>query len=111
MDTMELSSTALSGEEEVVCYSCQEYKTDVLGHSPRRACACRGSDAGYVHLFFLAKYATDKSRQEQYLDEFKRPWESCLVCKQNHRGEFAINIANEFSSFVQRDIHAMQYCK
>ena len=34
MDAMELSATALSGKEEVVCYSCQECGTDVLGHLP-----------------------------------------------------------------------------
>ena len=74
MDTMELSSTALSGEEEVVCYSCQECGADVLCHLPQNACTCLGFDAGYVHLFCLAKYAADKSRQEQYLDEFERLW-------------------------------------
>ena len=86
MDKMELSSTALSGEEEVVCYSCQECGADVLRHLPRRAVACRGSNAGYVHLFCLAKYATDKSRREQYLDEFERLWELCLVCEQKPPG-------------------------
>ena len=97
---MELSEIALSGKEEVVCYSCQECRMDVLGHLPRRTCACWGSDAGYVHLFFLAKYATDKSRREQSLGEFIRPWEYCSVCKQKHWGEFAVDIATEFSSFV-----------
>ena len=100
---MELSATALSGEEEVVCYSCQECGTDVLGHLPRSACTCRGSNAGYVHLFCLAKYATDKSWREQCLDEFKRPWEYCSVCKQKFRGEFAVAIAAEFSAFVLRE--------
>ena len=97
---MGLSANASSGEEEVVCYSCQECGTDVLGHLPRRACLCWGSDAGYVHLFCLAKYATYKSRRKQSLDEFTRPWEYCPVCKQKHQAEFAVDIATELSSFV-----------
>ena len=99
MDAMELSATALSGKEEVVGYSCQECGTDVLGHLPRRVCACRGSNAGYVHLFCIAKYATDKSGHEQCWDVFKRPWEYCSVCEQKLRGEFVVAISTEFSSF------------
>ena len=93
MDTMELSATALSGKDKVVCYSCQECGLDVSGHLPRRACACQGSDAGYVHLFCHANFASDKSSREQCLDEFKRLWEYCPMCKQKHRGEFAVAIA------------------
>ena len=65
---MELSPTASSGKDKVVCYSFQECGPDVTGHFPGRACACRGSDAGYVHLSCLANYASDKSRREQCLD-------------------------------------------
>jgi len=103
MGTMELSATALSGEDKVVCYSFQKCGPDVSGHLPRRACACRGPDAGYVHLFCLDNYASDKSRREQCLDEFKRTWEYCPVCKQKHQGEFAVAIAIEFSAFVRRE--------
>ena len=100
---MELSATALSGEAEVVCYSCQEGGPDASGHLPGRSCACRGSDAGYVHLSCLANYASEKSRHEQFLGDFKKPWEYCPVCEQKHRGEFAVALATEFSAFVRRE--------
>ena len=100
MDAMDLSATAFSGKEEVVCYSFQECGTAVLGPLPRRVCACRGSNAGYVHLFCIAKYATDKSGREQCLDEFKMPWEYCSICVQKFRGEFAVAIATEFALFI-----------
>jgi len=100
---MELSATALSGEAEVVCYSCQEGGPDASGHMPGRSCACRGSDAGYVHLSCLANYASEKSRHEQCLEGFKKPWEYCPVCEQKHRGEFAVALATEFSAFVRRE--------
>ena len=100
---MELSATALSGEAKVVCYSCQECVPDVTGHLPGRACACRGFNAGYVHLSCLANYASDKSRREQCLEEFKRPWEYCPVCEQKLWGEFAVAIAAESSAFVRRE--------
>ncbi len=87
---MELSATALTGEAEVVCYSCQECAPEVSGHLPGRTCACWGSDVGYVHLSCLANYALDKSWHEQCLEEFKRPWEYCHKCEQKHRGEFAV---------------------
>ena len=99
---MELSATASSGEAKVVCYNCQECGPDVTGHFPGRACACWGSNAGYVHLTCFANYASEKSRREHCLEEFKRPWEYCPVCKQKHQGEFAVAIATEFSTFVCR---------
>ena len=103
IDRMELSATALSSEAEVVCYSCQEGGPDGSGHLPGRSCACRGSDAGYVHLSCLANYASEKSRHEQCLEDFKKPWEYCPVCEQKHRGEFAVALATEFSAFVRRE--------
>jgi hypothetical protein len=100
---MELSATTLSSKAEVVCYSCQECGPDASGHLPGRSCACRGSDAGYVHLSCLANYASEKSRQEQVVQDFNRPWEYCPVCEQKHRGEFAVALATEFSAFVRRE--------
>jgi len=100
---MELSATTLSSEAEVVCYSCQECGPDASGHLPGRSCACRGSDAGYVHLSCLANYASEKSRHEQSLQDFNRSWEYCPVCEQKHRGEFAVALATEFSAFVRRE--------
>jgi len=101
---MELSATgALSREAEVVCYSCQECGPDASGRLPGRSCACRGSDAGYAHLSCLANYASEKSRHEECVQDFNRPWEYCPVCEQKHRGEFAVALATEFSAFVRRE--------
>jgi hypothetical protein len=56
----------------------------------RRDCACRGTDAGFVHLACLTDYAETKSEQaldmnEFVTDEFGIPWFSCPSCHQDIR--------------------------
>ena len=50
------------GDEESVCYLCLDGDLDDDGRPLRRDCACRGTDAGFVHLSCLANYAETKSK-------------------------------------------------
>ena len=53
-----------SGDDgDAVCYLCLDGGVDDAGQSLQRDCACRGSDAGFVHLACLASYAIAKSMQ------------------------------------------------
>ena len=47
--------------------------------------ACRGTDAGFVHLSCLAEYAAAKSEQKSDMNEFIKPWESCPGCHQSYQ--------------------------
>jgi hypothetical protein len=42
------------GDGEFVCYLCLDGDLDDDGQPLRRDCACRGTDAGFVHLSCLA---------------------------------------------------------
>jgi hypothetical protein len=44
-------------DEVVVCYLCLDGDLDETGQPLRRDCACRGTDAGFVHLSCLTNYA------------------------------------------------------
>ena len=90
-----------TNNEETVCYLCLDGDVDEAGHPLRRDCACRGSDAGFVHLSCLAKYAATKCQQTCDVDEFRDPWDRCPSCHQYYQNELAIDIANKFLSFVQ----------
>jgi hypothetical protein len=68
----------------------------------RRDCACRGTDAGFVHLACLAGFAETKSRQASDTDEFIKPWVDCPSCHQEYQNELRIDIASKFVSFVRR---------
>ena len=68
----------------------------------RRDCACRGTDAGFVHLSCLTKYAAVKSEQARDMKELREPWKFCLNCNQQYQNDFGIDIATEFVSFVKR---------
>ena len=87
------------GDGEVVCYLCLDTGSEPL----RRDCACRGTDAGFVHLSCLAKYASSKSERLDGCDayEFTNPWTACLNCHQSYQNELRIDIANEFVLFVR----------
>ena len=87
------------GEEEPVCYLCLDGGAD---EPLRRDCACRGSDAGFVHLSCLAEYAETKSMQAIGMNEFRKPWKECPGCHQCYQNKLGINIATEFVSFVRR---------
>jgi hypothetical protein len=76
---------------------------DVGEESLRRDCACRGSDAGFVHLSCLTKYAETKSIQvSEKMNKFREPWAFCPGCHQYYQNELAVDIATEFVSFVRR---------
>ena len=86
-------------DEEAVCYLCLDGGAD---EPLRRDCACRGTDAGFVHLSCLAKYAATKSVQTSDLNEFIEPWQICPGCHQEYQNELAIYIASKFVPFVRR---------
>jgi hypothetical protein len=88
-----------TNNEETVCYLCLD---GGIGQPLRRDCACRGTDAGFVHLTCLAGYAEIKCVQASEMNEFREPWERCPNCHQDYQGELAIDIANKFVSFVRR---------
>jgi hypothetical protein len=57
------STSMASEDEEAVCYLCLDGGLDEAGQTLRRDCACRGTDAGFVHLSCLTGYAESKSKQ------------------------------------------------
>jgi hypothetical protein len=90
-------------DEEAVCYLCLDGEVDEADRQPlRRDCACRGTDAGFVHLSCLTKYAATKSVQARDMNEFVKPWETCPGCHQDYQNELGIDITSEFVSFVRR---------
>jgi hypothetical protein len=90
------------GDEESVCYLCLGGDLDDDGQPLRRDCACRGTDAGFVHLACLTNYAATKSVQANEMHEFVNPWRECPGCHQYYQNELAVDIASEFVSFVRR---------
>jgi len=88
--------------EETVCYFCLDGDLDDDGQLLRRDCACRGTDAGFVHLSCLTKYAATKSKQANGMIEFRKPWRLCPGCHQEYQNELAVDIASEFVSFVRQ---------
>jgi len=85
-----------------VCYLCLDADADDDGQPLRRDCACRGTDAGFVHLSCLAEYAEIKSMRASDMNEFVNPWLVCPGCHQYYQNELRLDIATEFVSFVQR---------
>jgi hypothetical protein len=57
---------------------CLDGGDDEDGQPLRRDCACRGTDAGFVHLSCLTNYAETKSKQalvmNEFVTEFVKPW-------------------------------------
>ena len=89
-------------DPEVVCYLCLDGGLDDADEPLRRDCACRGTEAGFVHLSCLAKYAASKSKQARDTNAFRDPWIVCPGCHQYYQNELAVDIANEFVPFVRR---------
>jgi hypothetical protein len=96
------SSSLASVDGEAVCYLCLDGGVDEANQPLRRDCACRGTDAGYVHLSCLAGYAATKSKQTTEMNDFVLPWYSCPSCHQEYQNELAVDIASKFVSFVRR---------
>jgi hypothetical protein len=85
-----------------VCYLCLDGGDDETNQPLRRDCACRGTDAGFVHLQCLTNYAKTKSKQTNEMNEFREPWMICPGCHQEYQNELRIDIASNFVSFVRR---------
>ena len=104
------SSLASDDDGVAVCYLCLGGGVDDNAGQPlRRDCACRGTDAGFVHLSCLTHYAETKSKQSLDMNQFRNPWLLCPSCHQEYQNEFAVDIATKFVSFVRgqypRDTH------
>jgi hypothetical protein len=89
--------------EEAVCYLCLDGEVDKSGEPLRRDCACRGTDAGFVHLACLTGFAATKSKgwDGRLMKDFREPWITCPSCHQYYQNELAVDIANKFVSFVR----------
>jgi hypothetical protein len=89
--------------EVAVCYLCLDGGLDDADQPLRRDCACRGTDAGFVHLACLTKYAESKSTPAcRDMIEFVNPWVACPHCHQEYQNELRIDIATKFISSVRR---------
>jgi hypothetical protein len=98
-----MASSSLAGgigNEESVCYLCLDGDLDDDGRLLRRDCACRGTDAGFVHLSCLAKNQS-KGWDGRDMNEFIKPWETCPGCHQYYQNELAVDIATKFVLFVR----------
>ena len=94
-------SSPVNEEQDAICYICHETGADE-DDQLWRDCACRGTDAGFVHLSCLTKYASSKSKQARGMNQFRDPWKVCPSCHQYYQNELAIDIATDFVSFVRR---------
>jgi hypothetical protein len=92
----------MDGETEAVCYLCLDGGLDETGQPLRRDCACRGTDAGFVHIACLTNYAETKSKQARDAIEFSDPWRECPSCHQYYQNELAVDVASKFVSFVRK---------
>ena len=106
---VDMSSLQADGVAE--CYLCFGGDDVVTGQPLRRDCACRGTDAGFVHLSCLVVFAATISKAWDGRDmyEFTKPWRVCPGCHQEYQNEFAVDIASAFVTFDRsqypRDTH------
>ena len=87
INEVDASSLLASDDDGVaVCYLCLDGGLDDANQPLRRDCACRGTDAGFVHLSCLTEFAETKSKQTRGMnldmDEFIAPWQCCPSCDQ-----------------------------
>jgi len=99
-DEVDASSSLASSDDDwvAVCYLCLDTGAD---EPLRRDCACRGTDAGFIHLFCLAEFASSKSMHTSDMNEFIEPWQVCPGCHQDYQNELAVDIATKFVPFVR----------
>ena len=103
INEVDASSLLASDDDGVaVCYLCLDGGLDDANQPLRRDCACRGTDAGFVHLACLAGYAETKSKQARDTNEFMDPWRECPHCHQDYQNKLGIDKATQFVSFVRR---------
>ena len=91
------------------CWICKEDEVE-KSERLRRDCSCRGTDAGFVHLSCLVRYAKKKNIEWDRRDpddrrilDFVRPWKVCPNCHQFYENTLEADIANEFVSFIERE--------
>ena len=78
-ETLHASSSLASGDEDgAACYLCLDGGLDEADQQVRRDCACRGTDAGFVHLSCLTNYAAAKSEQSLDMIGFAMPWHTSV---------------------------------
>ena len=100
----EAGPSAAAGDDEAdMCWLCHEDGPDESGQPLRRDCSCRGG-SGWAHLSCIVGYAKQKTEQwniRDGMDKFPEPWHVCPGCKQDYQNELAVELANEFVSFVK----------
>jgi hypothetical protein len=99
-DGVATSSLASGDDDGAVCYLCLDGGADEADQPLRRDCACRGTDAGFVHLSCLTNYAETKSKQSLDMNQFRDVWANCPSCHQEYQNKLSIDIATNFVSFV-----------
>jgi len=92
-------------DDAPVCYICLDNGPDELGQPIRRDCSCRGSDCGFAHISCLIKYAQQKTEiwDGYSIGDLSEPWVMCPCCLQPYQNELAVDLANEFVSYVVRE--------
>ena len=111
MTSNEVDMSSLQADGVAECYLCLGGDDVDTGQPLRRDCACRGTDAGFVHLSCLVVFAATISKAWDGRDmyEFTKPWRVCPGCHQEYQNEFAVDIASAFVTFNRsqypRDTH------
>jgi hypothetical protein len=90
------------------CYVCLD-ELDESNKPTVRNCSCRGDAAGFAHLSCIIKYAEGKSTEalnSSAENKFTEPWIICPNCHQFYCGKLALDLANAFVEFVEREYPA-----
>jgi len=91
------------------CYICWENESDDDGPLVRD-CACRGEDAGFIHLSCLVASAENESKNSLgNKNKFIEPWVKCRSCLQFYQNELSVVMANKFVSFVEGHPHDLKF--
>jgi E3 ubiquitin-protein ligase DOA10 len=94
-------------EQDAICLICHGTGADEADQQLRRDCACRGTDAGFVHLACLAEFAESKSKQTRVMTEFVNPWVACPSCHQDYQNELPVDIATKLYHSSEGSIHVI----
>ena len=79
--------------KDATCYICLEGEDD--GEKLMRGCACRGDNAGFVHLECLKEYAT--SNEDSVDDEsVTNSYGVCINCRQPFNGALRLHMRRSF---------------
>ena len=101
MEIPNLTSLTLA-PQDAACWICLGEGNDTDGQL-RRACSCRGESAGFAHFSCLVDYAWQKCKAvpDHRTGDFSTPWVYCSNCEQPFMSTLALDMANEFVSFVE----------